>query len=338
VDRFMTGLEPGRDGLAALVDRALALKAAGRGPDPARPLAGRTVAALFLNPSLRTRASLEAAVVQLGGHLIPLSAGAGLWSLEFAEGAVMDGGAEEHVSDAAATLSRYADAVAVRAYPELVDWKRDREDAAVGAVARHATVPVINLESAMYHPCQGLADLMTWRELLGDDLRGRRLAVAWTWHPKALPMAVPNSVVLMASLFGMDVTLAHPEGYDLDADVLAAATAQAAAAGGTLRVTRDRGAALEHAEVVYARGWRGLPWYGKGSEEYQHKARLSHWTIDDLALARTADAALMHPMPVRRNVEVSDAVLASPRCAVLRQAENRLHVQKALLLKMLGPG
>ncbi|MCK6531040.1 N-acetylornithine carbamoyltransferase [Myxococcota bacterium] len=335
MDRFVTGLEPGREGIDALIDAAQTLKAAPRPGGPG-PLAGRSVAALFLNPSLRTRASLEAAVVQLGGHLIPLSSGSGIWSLEFRDGAVMDGGAEEHVEDAVGALCRYADALAVRAYPDLVDWQRDREDLAVRAVARYATVPVVNLESAMYHPCQGLADLMTWREVLGRDLRGRRLSLVWTWHPKALPMAVPDSVVLMASLAGMDVTVAHPDGYDLDAEVLATAERQAGEAGGRVRVTRDRDAALSGAEVVYARSWGGVPWYGKGNEEYRHKARLSHWRIDGMDMAKTADATLMHPLPVRRNVEVEDAVLRSPRSAVLRQAENRLHVQKALLARMLG--
>ncbi len=335
MDRFITGLEPGKDGLHALVERALAFKR--RDPLlPEFPLRGRTVAALFLNPSLRTRASLETAVFQLGGSFIPLSPGSGLWSLEFTEGAIMDGGEEEHIKDAISTLSCYASLVAVRAYPDLLDYQRDRQDQAIRAVSQHATVPVINLESALYHPCQGLADLMTWRELLGD-LPGRKLTLCWTWHPRALPMAVPNSVVLMSTLFGMEVTVANPPGYDLDPDVLLQASQQAAEAGGSLTLTNDRSQALEGAQVVYARSWRGLPWYGKGPEEHRHKARLSHWVLDDLAMGTTEDAWLMHALPVRRNVEVWDSVLDGPRSAMIQQAENRLHTQKALLTHLLPP-
>jgi N-acetylornithine carbamoyltransferase len=299
-------------------------------------LAGRSVGMVFFNPSLRTRSSMDIGVHQLGGHPLTLDVGTGTWKLEHREGRVMDGDAAEHVKDAARVLSRYVDALAIRSFPERVSWGEDRRDPIIRAFAQWSEVPVINMESALYHPCQGLADAMTMQERLGA-LAGQPIVISWAWHPKALPMAVPNTILLEAAKHGMDVRLAHPEGWDLDPELLRDAGQLASQAGGGVRVFNDLDAALPGARVVYAKSWGSIQNYAR--PELEAEASLPHrgrWRISMDHLERTDDAFFMHCLPVRRGVIVDDAVLDSPRNAAYDEAENRLHVQKALLLRMLA--
>src|SRR6185503_6727879 len=196
-------------------------------------LAGRTVGLLFFRGSLRTRTSFEAAMTQLGGNTIELTAASDFWELESAEGTVMDGRAPEHVKDAAAVMSCYVNALAIRPKPAGSSWSVDRRDADIRVWARYAQVPVINMESVLWHPLQALADLMTMKEALGD-LRGKRLAVVWTHSPTPASPAAVHSLLHAALAQGMHVRVAHPEGYELDGEVLGGARAIAEEGGATL--------------------------------------------------------------------------------------------------------
>src|SRR5262249_16992301 len=162
---------------------------------------------VFFNPSLRTRASMEVGIHELGGNPVTLNVGSGTWSLEYHDGVVMDGDKSEHIKEAARVLARYNAAIGVRAFPEMKDYAAEVADPVVKGFAAHSDVPVLNLESSRYHPFQALADAMTIREKLGG-FSGQRVVLSWAYHPKPLPMAVPNSFALIAAQLGLDLTIA----------------------------------------------------------------------------------------------------------------------------------
>jgi N-acetylornithine carbamoyltransferase len=297
-------------------------------------LAGRTVGLLFFRGSLRTRTSFEAAMYQLGGNTINLSAASDFWELEEREGAVMDGKAPEHIKDAAGVLSAYVNALAIRPKPAGQSWSADRRDAEIRSWARWAKVPVINMESALWHPLQALADLMTLRETLGE-LAGRRLAVVWTHSPVPATPAVVHSLLHAALGVGMHVKLAHPPGFELDGEVVSEAVALGEESGGSLETGAAMADAVRGAHVVYARSWQSLEDYGNPTLAASRRSRTVGWTVDERLMALGEDARFMHAMPVRRNLEATDEVLDGPRSLVQRQAENRLHSQKALLTMLL---
>jgi N-acetylornithine carbamoyltransferase len=298
-------------------------------------LTGRSVGLLFFRRSLRTRMSFESAVHGLGGHSINLNASSDFWELEAQEGVIMDGRAPEHIKDAARVLSRYADALAVRPAAEGQSWSKDRKDESIRAWAQFAEVPVINMESALWHPLQALADLMTMRESLGN-LDGKELTITWTHSPTPASPAVAHSLMHAALRQGMNVRVAHPAGYELDEDVMASASDLAQSRGRSITSTHDQDAAAEGAHIVYARSWSSLQDYGNPTLSASKVSRTTDWKVDDALLQRGDSARLMHAMPVRRNLEVPDAVLDGDRSLIYQQAENRLHSQKALLLKLLG--
>jgi len=307
-----------------------------RSRDGARDaLRGRILVLLFFNPSLRTRVSFEVAMHRLGGKTIALTGGADTWKMEFRDGVEMLGDAAEHVREAAGVLSEYGDALGVRCFPEMKDLAEDRREPVLGAFARHAHVPVLNLESATRHPCQGLADALTLNQAFGHA-RGHRVTLTWAYHPRALPMAVPNSFVLTASRLGVELTIAHPEGWELDPSVLEAARANADATGGAVRLTHDRDEGARGAEAVYAKSWGGVAYYGRPDDETRAKAGLRPWIVDEDWLRRSDDAWFLHCLPVRRNVVASDAVLDGPRSLVRKQARNRVYAQEAVLLRALA--
>jgi N-acetylornithine carbamoyltransferase len=295
---------------------------------------GQVLGLLFFNPSLRTRTSFEAAMLRLGGHAIPLDVGGGVWKLETRDGAVMDADAAEHIVEAARVLSRYVQVLGVRSFPEGKSWATDRTDPVLASFARHATVPIINMESAVWHPCQALGDALTWNEL--GLKRGDRFVLSWAYHPKALPLAVPNSVMLAAAQRGLDVTILRPDEFALDKEMVAHAAKLAQQVGGGLRETSDM-AALDGAKVIYAKEWTSLTAYGEIERERAIRSKYKDWQVTDAWMRRTAGGRghFMHCLPVRRNVVVADGVLDSPWSAVVEQAENRLHAQQALLLKLL---
>lgn len=301
----------------------------------ARALApGRTIAMLFFDPSLRTRVSFEVAMQRLGGSGIELKPGAGMWKLETRAGVVMDGDASEHIIEAARVLSEYVDVIGVRSFARLQSADDDRRDEIVRGFAEHATVPVVNMESAMAHPCQGLADLAVIEDLMGAD--GRQFVLTWANHPKPLPLAVPHSAAYMAARGGMHVTIAHPEGYELDPGWEARARAECERHGRRFRVVHSMEDALPGAHVVYAKSWGSRALYGRPDLETERRRSLGGWIVDEAKLARTPDARFMHCLPVRRNVVVADEVLDGPRSIVTLQAAYRLHVQQALLSLFLG--
>ncbi|HEU4828203.1 MAG TPA: N-acetylornithine carbamoyltransferase [Gemmatimonadales bacterium] len=297
----------------------------------------KVLAMVFMDPSLRTRSSFETAMFLHGGHAVVLEPGKGSWTLETEHGVVMDGTSVEHVVEAARVLGRYADALAVRVFPRGKEWAVEREDRVIRDFARYCEKPVINLESTRRHPCQGLADAMTLREELGAT-RGRKFVLSWAWHPKALPTAVPASAALAAAQIGMDVVVARPDGFDLDPDDMAAIARVAQAAGGSVSVSNDMDAALEGAEAVYVKAWGSLEQFGRPEAEAALRAPHRAWrlTADRLRATKEGKAIAMHCLPVRRNVEIDDAVLDGPNSVVVDQAENRLHVQRALLLELIG--
>ncbi len=297
-------------------------------------LTGRTLGMLFFRGSLRTRASFETAVLQLGGHVVNLTAMSDFWELEEREGSVMDGRAPEHVKDAAAVLSRYVHALAIRTAPSGASWEVDRKDERIRTWARHATVPVINTESALWHPLQALADILTLREHLGE-LRGQPLAVTWVHSPEPASATVVHSLLHAALRFGMRVRLAHPPGYELDGGVLSEAADGAKRAGGELVQGLSLEEAVRGARVVYARSWQSLETYGNPTLAASQRSRHGTWRIDERLLALGRDARMMHAMPVRRNVEVTDEVLDGPRSLLYEQAGNRLPSQMALLVSLL---
>src|SRR5919202_953090 len=231
---FLTTGDWTRDELEGLIESALRFK---RGKDKSKPLAGRSVALVFFNPSLRTRASMQVGVFELGGNAVVLEPGGTSWTLEHREGVVMDGDKTEHVAEFVRVLGRYCASIGVRTFAALKDWTEERRDPVLRAFARYAEVPVINLESAMHHPCQAMADMMTVREKLGPGKK--RVLLTWAWHPKPLPMAVPNSFALAAAQMGHELTLAHPPGYDLDEELMSEMETQARNAGGSLRLTNN---------------------------------------------------------------------------------------------------
>jgi N-acetylornithine carbamoyltransferase len=304
---FITTTDWSVDDLTALLDRA--------GRIEGKPLAGKSVGLLFFNPSLRTRVSFEVGVHQLGGQPVVLAMGHDTWSVETRDGVVMDQDKVEHVKDAVRVLCRYVDAIAVRSFPTMTDRDADMADHVIEQFRKYADKPVINMESARWHPCQAMGDMLTIRKKRGG-FAGRRVALTWAYHPRPLPTAVPNSFAAAARQFGCDLVVAHPPGYDLPVGVPA---------------THCMEEALDGADVVYAKSWGNVNFYGRWDEEKRVRESLRGWIVDEERMERTNDGVFMHCLPVRRNVVVTDGVLDGPRSIVYDEAENRLHVQKAIL-------
>jgi N-acetylornithine carbamoyltransferase len=299
-----------------------------------KPLAGKSIALVFFNPSLRTRASMQVGIYELGGNAVILEPGGTSWTLEHRDGAVMDGNKTEHLKEFVQVLERYVSAIGVRTFAELKDWDLERTEPVLSAFERYATKPIINLESAMHHPCQSLADMLTIREKLGK--KKKKVLLTWAWHPKTLPMAVPNSFALAAAQMGHDLRIAHPKGYKLDFQLMAEIQRLSAEAGGSLEIVNDVNEAFEDVEVVYAKSWGSKNFYGATEKDIEFRAGLrKDWIVDEEKMARTDNAIFMHCLPVRRNVIVTDGVIDSPNSVVIDEAENRLHIQKAIMAKLI---
>ncbi|MBC8031081.1 MAG: N-acetylornithine carbamoyltransferase [Pyrinomonadaceae bacterium] len=329
---FLTTGDLSHAELEALIESALRFKT---GEDKSKPLADRSVALVFFNPSLRTRASMQVGIYELGGNAVVLEPGGTSWTLEHRDGVVMDGDKTEHVAEFVRVLGRYCAAIGVRTFAALKNWDEERTDPVLNAFAKYADVPIINLESAMHHPCQSMADMMTIREKLGAGRK--RVVLTWAWHPKPLPMAVPNSFVLAAAQMGHEVVVACPSGYELDDELMETIRQQSAGAGGRLEVTNDINAAFDGAEVIYAKSWGAKRFYGTPEKDIAQRAEhREKWIVDEEKMTRTNRAIFMHCLPVRRNVIVTDGVIDSPQSVVIDEAENRLHMQKAIMASLLG--
>ena len=330
IRHFLNTYDWSRPELQALIDDARLLKESPYGD----ALAGKTIALLFLNNSLRTRTSFDVGARQLGGHAVVLSPSGGMWPLEFEEGAVMLDDAEEHVQDAAKVLSRYCDIIGIRAFPKFDDWNEDRKDKILTAFAEHADVPVINMET-ITHPCQEMAHVMALQERLGP-LDGKKFLLTWSYHPKPLNTAVANSALMIAAKFGMEVTLLCPtDDYLLDSRYMGAAITAAGENGRAVTVTHDPAVGYEKADVVYAKSWGALPYFGDWGAEKEIRDRYRHFIVDKEKMSLTSKALVSHCLPMRRNVIMTDAVFDGPNCIAYDEAENRLHVQKAIMKKLV---
>ena len=318
--------------LDELIELALRFK---RGDESSKALAGKSVALVFFNPSLRTRASMQVGIYELGGNAVVLEPGGTSWTLEHRDGAVMDEDKTEHVAEFVRVLERYCVAIGVRTFAGLKEWSEERLDPVLNSFAKYASVPIINLESAMHHPCQSLADIMTIREKLGPGRK--RVVLTWAWHPKPLPMAVPNSFALAAAQMGHDLVIAHPQDYQLDEELMETSRQRAIEAGGSLEITNDIEEAFSGAEVIYAKSWGAKQFYGNSEQDTITRAKYRRkWIVNEEKMSRTNNGIFMHCLPVRRNVIVTDEVIDSPASVVIDEAENRLHVQKAIMRKVLG--
>ncbi len=320
-----------RGQLEAIVTSALRIKSE---VSTDQPLAGKSVGLVFFNPSLRTRASMQVGVYELGGNPVILEPGSTSWTLEHREGVVMDGNRTEHLKEFVRVLERYVSAIGVRTFAEMKDWELERTDPILNAFAKYASVPIINLESAMHHPCQAMADMMTIRENFGTEKK--KVLLTWAWHPRPLPMAVPNSFAIAAAQFGHDLRIAHPKGYELDEELIAEIRSEATKNGGSVEITNEVDEAFDGVEVVYAKSYGSRIFYGNTEAEIlERAAHRRKWIVDKEKMALTDDAIFMHCLPVRRNVIVTDSVIDSANSVVIEEAENRLHVQKAIMTELM---
>ena len=305
-------------------------------PEP-HALSGKVLGLLFMNPSLRTLASFQAGMARLGGSSLVITPGQGTWQFETRDGAVMTGAAAEHIREGLPVLGSYCDALGIRAFAAGEDLEDDLADRRFNAMAALVERPLINLESAINHPCQALADWKTLDELPGAGRR--KFVLSWVWHPKALPLAVPAATVHMAAMRGMDVVVLRPEGYALPPAVMDKARRAAADSGGSVTETADRAEALAGAHIVYAKEWGSTRHYGDELADQAQRGPLKHWCLrNDWLVDAAPDCRVMHCLPVRRNSAIADEVLDSPRSLVLRQAYNRMPAQMAVLHRLLKPG
>ncbi len=305
-----------------VLSRAIELKHRRR--DPLH--SGRRVGGLYFNPSLRTRVSWEGAADVLGAAGQTLNAGQDMWAMEMDPLAVMDQDRQECVVEAAGVLGRFFDVLGVRSFPKSGSWEEEREEPVLKAFAKHADTHIVSLEGAMHHPCQGLADEMSLIEEFGSEVEGLPVVLMWGWHPRHLPMAVPNTFALQSVLAGAQLTIAHPEGFGLDPVFMQTLNAEAEARKRPVRVVNRKEEALAGARAVYVKAWGRLSTPGQPAPE-----SLRSWMMNDDAWTHTSQARVMHCLPTRRNVEISSSVLDSERSIVLRQAENRLWAQAGLI-------
>jgi N-acetylornithine carbamoyltransferase len=331
VKRFLDLADFSREEVVDLLALAQRLKDR---PEPAAA-SGRILGLLFLNPSLRTLASFQAAMSRLGGSSFVITPGQGTWNVELHDGVTMDGAAAEHIREAIPVLASYCDVFGIRAFADGRNLASDLAETQFGVMTALCDKPLINLESAVNHPCQALAD---WKTL--DDLdvpRRGRFVLSWVNHPRALPLAVPAAAVHMAAQRGMDVVVLRPEGFALPEVVMERARRAAAASGGSVIETHDREAALAGAHVVYAKEWGSPVHYGDAAAEAELRRGLAEWCVTEQWFrAAQPDCHFMHCLPVRRNVAVADHVLDGPRSRVVAGAANRMTVQTAVLHRMLA--
>jgi N-succinyl-L-ornithine transcarbamylase len=283
----------------------------------------KRIGLLFLNPSLRTRLSTQVAAQNLGMEPIVFNVDKEGWALEFAEGAIMNGTTVEHVKDAAPILGNYFDILCIRTFPSLKNRDEDYSEMYIHQFIKYAGVPIISLESATLHPLQSLTDIITIREqLLKSPLsNGRKPKIVLTWAPhiKPLPQCVSNSFSEWVNAWGeADFTITHPEGYELAEKFTRGAT-----------ITHNQDEALQNADFVYVKNWSAYNDYGK---------MLSNdlsWMLTAEKLKMTNNAKVMHCLPVRRNVELSDEVLDGPNSLVTQEASNRVWAAQAVISALL---
>jgi N-succinyl-L-ornithine transcarbamylase len=299
----------------ALVAEALALK---QNPYALSDLGkNKTLGLIFLNPSLRTRLSTQKAAMNLGMNVMVLNIDKEGWALEMEDGAVMNGTSVEHIKDAAAVLGQYCDVVGIRCFPSLQSKEDDYSEKVLSKFMQYCKVPIVSLESATLHPLQSLADLITIKENWTEEKKPK-VVLTWAPHIKALPQAVANSFSEWMCKADVDFIIAHPEGYELNENYTNGAT-----------IELDQNQALKDADFVYVKNWSAYTDYGKILSVD------SEWMLTNEKLKITNNAKVMHCLPVRRNVELSDEVLDGQNALVQQQAINRLYAAQAVLKRML---
>ena len=306
-------------------------------PEP-DALRGKVLSLLFLSPSLRTLASFQAAMTRLGGGSFVISPDMSIHGLETRPGIVMDGAAAEHIREAVPVIASYGDAIGIRAFAERKDLEHDMAEVEFNALTDLIDTPYINMESAMGHPCQNLAD---WKTLDDFDVpaNGGKFVLSWAYHPKALPLAVPTSTLYTAARRGMDVTVLRPQGFELPEPLMRKASEAAEANGGSVTETSNRSEAMEDAHVIYAKSWSSTACYGDRLGDQKLREELIDWCVEETWFGNAQDdCRFMHCLPVRRGVVVSEAVLDGPRSIVIHEARNRMLAQMAVLHQMLGGG
>jgi len=319
------------DELEAVLDLAKRMKRERFSPRYTRLLENRTFFMFFYNPSVRTRQSFECAATELGGHAQFLEPSAMRLKTQKSAG--------ETIEDAAQVMSRYAAGLGIRILEDKVG-SYGEGDNLLREYAKWGSIPVISMAHDKYHPCQGLADVMGLREHLGD-VRGKKILITWASGALARSWCSVQEAMLICSRLGMDVTLAHPQGYDLDPQVLAWTRANCAGHGRKFEVVHDPNAGYAGAHVVYSRNWMTPQAYVNGefrkAAEIEKALAYPDWICDAKRMARSENALFTHPMPVDRGHEVTDEVASGPRSIIYDVAENRLHAQKAIMaLTMAG--
>jgi len=272
----------------------------------------KTLVMLFFNASLRTRLSTEKAAKNLGMDVMVLNVN-DAWNLEFEDGTIMNANTSEHIKEAARVISQYGDIIAVRAFPSLVDKKKDESEYVLNSFVKYATVPVVNMESATAHPLQALADAITITEMA--DKPKPKVVLSWAPHPRALPQAVANSFVEMMQKMEVDFTITHPEGYELNSEIIK-----------DTPINYSQEEALKDADFVYVKNWSSYNDYGKVVNQDPN------WMMTEKKLG---NAKFMHCLPVRRNVVVEDAVLDGENSVVIQQANNRTYSAQIVMKKIL---
>ena len=276
----------------------------------------KTLGLVFFNSSLRTRMSTTRAAYNLGMKVITLNVSSDSWQLELQDGTRMDGGTTEHIKEAVPVLCSYCDIIGVRSFPGLIDRKEDYAEKVINSFVNFESRPIVNLESATLHPLQSLTDMMTIQEL--KDKERPKVVMTWAPHIKALPQAVPNSFMQWANTMDFDLTITHPKGLELASEFL-----------GTSEVEYDQQKALENADFVYVKNWSSYHEYGKVVDRPE-------WEVTYEKLKLTNEAKILHCLPVRRNVVISDDALDSDHSVVIQQAENRLYAAQAVLKEILS--
>ncbi len=279
---------------------------------------GKRVGCIFLNPSLRTRASTQIAALNLGMEPIVMNMDKEGWALEMKDGATMNKGTVEHIKDAAAVLGTYFDILAIRAFPSLTNKTEDVDDFVINQFIKYSGIPVVSLESAIRHPLQSLADMLTIKEHWNKPTPPK-VVLTWAPHIKAIPHAVANSFAEWALGCGHNLTITHPVGYELDEQFTQGAT-----------IEHNQTAALENADFVYVKNWSAFNDYGK------ILSTDSSWMLTEKHFKQAKKAKVMHCLPVRRNVELSDEILDGKRSLVQHQAENRIYAAQSVLGQLIG--
>jgi len=286
--------------------------------------AHKRIGLLFFNPSLRTRLSTQVAAQNLGMEPIIFNVDKEGWALEFSEGAIMNGNTVEHIKDAAPILGNYFDILCIRTFPGLQDQSADYAENIINQFIKYAGIPVVSLESATLHPLQSLTDILTIQESmnLSGTFKNKKPKVVLTWAPhiKPIPQCVANSFSEWVNAWGeADFVITHPEGYDLSTEYTTGAS-----------ITHDQQAALKEADFVYVKNWSSYQDYGKVL------CTDASWMLTPEKLAVSNDAKIMHCLPVRRNVELSDAILDSANSLVTKEASNRVWAAQAVLSEILN--